>query len=156
VGRKQHSLGPNEAEAKQKYYAIMADRQAATDTSQVIALLKKFLAWNKQHRSAGSQTFYSRPILSFAEHIGESLTVDKLKNHHVWDEIAATINKTRRQAQRILVDAKHVVMGGIMADNILETKRRRAALATAVSMARGPATRKPGVGLRDWRRQNAA
>jgi DNA-directed RNA polymerase specialized sigma24 family protein len=76
----------------------------------------------------------------------------------LWDEIGATIGKSRRQAQRILVDAKHVLLGGIMADNILETQRRRAQSSAPLAAVSGPAlpTRKPGVGLRDWRRQNAA
>jgi integrase len=100
IGKKQHNLGPDEAAAKRKYYALMADRQDATDSSQVIAVLRKFLAWNKAHRSAGTQTFYSRPILSFAEHIGETLTVDKLKNHHVTEWVDKVYGKLGPNSRR--------------------------------------------------------
>ena len=55
----------------------------------------------------------------------EQLVFTERRDGKLWDEIAATIGKTRRQAQRILVDAKHVLIGGIVADNIFETKRRR-------------------------------
>jgi hypothetical protein len=88
----------------------------------------------------------------------ERLVFTERRDGKLWDEIAAAIGKTRRQAQRILVDAKHVVMGGIMADNIFETKRRRTAAASPVATLPGPAlpSRKPGIGLRDWRQKNAA
>lgn len=83
LGKKQVNLGADKADAFRKYHSLMADRQAIAPSSTVLAILHKFLTWNKQHRSGGTQTFYERPVLSFAAHVGQALTIDKLKPFHV-------------------------------------------------------------------------
>jgi len=83
IGKKQHNLGADEDVAKQKYHALMAGRQPVTDDTTVYAVLFQFLGWNKNHRKGSTHQFYKRHVISFAEYIGESLTVGELKPFHV-------------------------------------------------------------------------
>src|SRR4029434_695818 len=83
IGKKQHNLGADEAEAKRKYHVLMIGHRPVNDETTVVELLVRFLEWNKQHRSAGTQELYGRHILPFAEHIGDALLLADLKPHHV-------------------------------------------------------------------------
>jgi integrase len=102
IGKKQHNLGPYEQVAKQKYHALMAGRQPVTDDTTVYAVLFQFLGWNKEHREESTHEFYKRHIVSFAEQIGETLTVGALKPFHVTSWVNEHYSKSRK------VDGKKV------------------------------------------------
>jgi hypothetical protein len=59
-------------------------------------MLFQFLGWNKQHREGSTHEFYKRHIVSFAEYIGETLTVGELKPFHVTNWLDASYPKTRK------------------------------------------------------------
>jgi integrase len=95
IGKKQHNLGPDEEVAKQKYHALMSGRQPITDDTIVYAVLFQFLGWDKQHREKSTHEFYKRHIVSFAEYVGEMLTVGELKPFHVTNWLDQCYPKSR-------------------------------------------------------------
>jgi integrase len=103
IGKKQHNLGPDEQVAKQKYHALMAGRQPVTDETTVYSVLFQFLGWNKQHREGSTHEFYKRHIVSFAEFIGETLTVGQLKPFHVTNWVNESYPKTRKLDGKVVV-----------------------------------------------------
>ena len=104
IGKKQHPLGSNEAEAIQQYHLLMAGSQAADDDTTAATIIATFLAWDKEHRSTDTHEFYSRPLLSFVEHVGAVLKVKELKPLHVttWldQKYAGKSDNYRRNAIR--------------------------------------------------------
>jgi hypothetical protein len=66
------------------------------DDTVVFAVLFQFLGWNKEHRAASTHEFYKRHIDSFADHVGESLTVGELKPFHVTNWLNQSYPKTRK------------------------------------------------------------
>jgi integrase len=132
LGKKQHNLGSDKTAAMTAYYTLMAGKQELADSSQVVAVLRKFLEWNKKHRAAGSHKFYSRPILSFAQHVGDALTVANLKNSHVTDWIDAAYagqsSTYRRNAIRAVQRAFNwAVDEGDLSANPIKTYKKPAA-----------------------------
>jgi hypothetical protein len=73
TGKRQISLGPDKDKATEKYHTLMIGKQGAGTDLTAATLVKLFLTWNQQHRDAGTQVFYSRPLLSFVEHVGVKL-----------------------------------------------------------------------------------
>lgn len=94
LGKKQHRLGRDEKPGKappaaivDKYRDILAGRLDVSTVDseglQVIELLRRFLEWTKANKEGSTYAFYKRHVLSFAAHVGESLTVPKLRPYHV-------------------------------------------------------------------------
>jgi hypothetical protein len=73
----------------------MAGRQPVTDDTTVYGVLFQFLGWNKQHREGSTHEFYKRHIVSFAEYVGETLTVGELKPFHVTNWLDECYPKVR-------------------------------------------------------------
>jgi len=106
IGKKQHNLGKDKDKAQTKYHRLMSGRQDVTDDTQVFVVFLQFLEWNKANKAPGTHEFYKRHINSFAEFIGQNLTVGDLKPYHVtrWlaQEYKGTSGNYRRSAIRSL------------------------------------------------------
>lgn len=85
IDGKFHRLGADEAEAWEKYHALMLGRQPqpTTPDSPVQDLLGKFLTWCEKHREKRTYKWYAQYLISFVGHIGRKLTVERLKPFHV-------------------------------------------------------------------------
>ena len=83
----------------------MAGRQPVTDQTTVYSVLFQFLGWNKQHREESTHEFYKRHIVSFAEYIGETLTVGELKPFHVTKWLDECYPKTRKAEGKTVAGA---------------------------------------------------
>ena len=87
IGKRQINLGPDKDKATEKYHTLMIGKQGAGTDLTVATLVKLFLLWNQDHRGEGTQRFYSRPLLSFVEHVGVKLRVADVKKRTVEDWI---------------------------------------------------------------------
>jgi integrase len=83
IDKTQHGLGPDKQQAIQKYHELMAGRQPADTTTPAATIIGHFLAWSQQHAPPATHGFYSRPLVSFVEAIGNKLKVCDLKPFHV-------------------------------------------------------------------------
>src|SRR5579872_3684289 len=84
IDRKQILLGKGDPksppqEVWDKYYALMGNRLPTELSTPVCRVVGMFLSWVETHRAANSYEWYRRHLTSFVEHIGEKLTLDKLK-----------------------------------------------------------------------------
>jgi hypothetical protein len=100
IDRKQILLGHGDnpksppKEVWDKYYAVMGNRLPTEPTTPVCLLVAKFLTWVETHLSKGSYDWYTQHLTSFVEHIGEKLTIDKLKKSHITDWLDKRYSKT--------------------------------------------------------------
>jgi integrase len=83
LGKRQVSLGPDEAAAWTQYHALMAGREEIKPATSVAVLIDAFLEWCQQNRSPRTYEWYLDHLQSFAKSIGQRLRVADLKPFHV-------------------------------------------------------------------------
>lgn len=83
VGSRQINLGTDRRIAKEKYHALMADRQELGGDTPVEILLDRYLVWCEKHRAASTFRQHKFHLQSFADHIGPKLKLWQLKPYHV-------------------------------------------------------------------------
>lgn len=90
---RQINLGPDEAEAWARFYELVgtsAELSADLKAGFVVDVLARFLEWCEGTSSKGTFDFYSRPLKSFAKHVGTKLRLSDLKPYHVSQWIRET------------------------------------------------------------------
>jgi len=89
LGGKQHNLGPNKAEAFERYKQLLSARKPPPVPGEsVLALIDKFLDWCQRERKPRTYEWYRWRLQLFADTIDRSLTVTELKPYHL-DEFLA-------------------------------------------------------------------
>jgi integrase len=89
IGKKQHRLSPDEAEAWRLYHELMAKPPEAPKTvargesARVVQLLDAFLDWVAKNKAPRTYDSYRENIQRFAGSIPAKLTVAQLKPFHV-------------------------------------------------------------------------
>lgn len=84
LGKRQISLGKDEAVAMKKYHSIMATMpRSFPPDSTVAVLVDGYLDWTEKHREQSTYTWYRDFLESFIKFIGPKLTIGDLKPYHV-------------------------------------------------------------------------
>ncbi len=90
IGKRQHRLSPDEAEAWRLYHELMArppeERPADTATAPptlVVEILDAFLDWASRNKAARTYAWYRENIQPFVDRIPATLAVAELKPYHV-------------------------------------------------------------------------
>lgn len=89
IGSKQHNLGRDEAEARRRWHALMAQPEpvprAANGSPLVVAVIDEFLTWNESHRAPRTLRWYKEYMTSFVASLSapETFPVSDLKPHHI-------------------------------------------------------------------------
>ena len=97
---KQHNLGPNEAEAFDRYAKLLAaaqQQQPVMQSDSVVAIIDEFLHWLHRNRSAGTYGWFHYRLERFARKY-PNLSAADLRPHHVqvWVD-GYTLSKTSRR-----------------------------------------------------------
>ena len=113
IGKKQHRLDPDEAEAYRLYHELMAkppeERVASLPSASglVIPILDAFLDWTETHQAEKTYRWHRDHIQNFVKGIPRMLTLDELKPYHVTQVMgshegwsASTKNGFARSIQR--------------------------------------------------------
>jgi integrase len=79
---KQVPLGKDEAQARKKYHALLAEHNPPADGS-AYRLLNRYLAWCKLHCAEGTFKLRRRHLRKFGLYLGRSRKVSELKPYHV-------------------------------------------------------------------------
>jgi len=81
----QHNLGPDEAEAFERYAKLLAaaqQQQRVMKSDSVVAIIDEFLHWLQRNRSAGTYGWFHYRLERFARKY-PNLSAADLRPHHV-------------------------------------------------------------------------
>jgi integrase len=142
LGKRQVSLGKDEAKAWKKYHKLMAGRRELNPDAPVAAVVDEFLEWVQQEgRSPRTYDYYRRHLESFVRHVGARLTVEDLRPLHVTRWVGAEYSgcgeTTRNSVISVVQRAMNwAVKQGIVARSPIQgiekpPRRRRETFVTA-------------------------
>ncbi|OYW18970.1 MAG: hypothetical protein B7Z55_09705, partial [Planctomycetales bacterium 12-60-4] len=79
-----HLLGTDKEAAETEFHRLMLDPNRGVSSESVAAVIDLFLEWTQKHREPRTYMWYRYHLQSFLDHLKpKSLTVDRLKPHHV-------------------------------------------------------------------------
>ena len=84
IDGQRHRLGPDKEQAERLFHELMARPEKGMPSGSVASIIDLFLDWTQRHNAEETYLWYRKHLQSFLDAlIPRTLTVDRLKPHHV-------------------------------------------------------------------------